>query len=193
MQKAIFLFLLLILASGCKQDTQSTNNDTIITPGYWKNISTLFGYGYKLAPDSTKNTPVSDIVWKDSLGIERHLTDLKGKIVVLNFWADWCPPCHAEAPGLESTYLNNLADSVVFIGVSIDHSGDVLKTVQNFVASNPTKYQLILDPDFHTYINYGGETALPMTFVIDRDGYITYKQIGQMYPDILQNYIDNLK
>jgi peroxiredoxin len=188
----ICLPLLLVLALGCNQTTPSSN-DTIITPGYWGNISTLFGYGYKLAPDSTKNTPASDIVWKDSLGIERHLTDLKGKIVVLNFWADWCPPCHAEAPGLESTYLNNLSDSVAFIGVSIDHSGDVLKTVQSFVASNPTKYQLILDPDFKTYINYGGETAVPMTFVIDQNGYIAYRQTGQMSPGILQNYIDNLK
>ncbi len=97
-----------------------------------------------------------------------QLSDFKGKVVVLNFWATWCPPCRKEIPdliALQTKYANDL----VVVGISLDENG--LSAVKSFVARTGINYPVVMG-DQGTASAYGGITAIPTTFVIDRAGKI---------------------
>lgn len=96
------------------------------------------------------------------------LSDFKGKVVVLNFWATWCPPCRREIPDLIALQKKYGKDLVV-VGVSLDENG--LAAVKSFVAKNGINYPVVMG-DQKIASAYGGITAIPTTFVIDRAGKI---------------------
>jgi len=96
------------------------------------------------------------------------LSDFKGKVVVLNFWATWCPPCRKEIPDLIALHKKHGNDLVV-VGVSLDENGPA--AVKSFVAKNGINYPVVMG-DQRTASAYGGITAIPTTFVIDREGRI---------------------
>lgn len=101
-----------------------------------------------------------------------QLSDFKGKVVVLNFWATWCPPCRKEIPdliALQKKYGNDL----VVVGVSLDENGPA--AVKSFVAKSGINYPVVMG-DQGTASAYGGIKAIPTTFVIDRAG----KIVGQI-------------
>lgn len=101
-------------------------------------------------------------------------TDWKGKVVLLNFWATWCPPCRAEIPML--IQLKDLyKDRLVVVGVSLDD--DPAEEVKKFAASNRFNYPVIMATG-ELITKYGGVPALPTTFVINPDGKVVQKHIG---------------
>jgi cytochrome c biogenesis protein CcmG/thiol:disulfide interchange protein DsbE len=100
--------------------------------------------------------------------------DWKGKVVLLNFWATWCPPCRAEIPML--IQLKDLyKDRLVVVGVSLDD--DPVEDVKKFAASNRFNYPVIMATR-ELITEYGGVPALPTTFVINPDGKVVQKHIG---------------
>lgn len=104
------------------------------------------------------------------------LSDLRGKVVFLNFWASWCPPCRAEARDLEAAWQKVKDSDVVFLGVDIqDTEHDALDFLKEF---NVT-YLNGRDASGKVAIDYG-VWGLPETFFIDRDGRITYKHVGML-------------
>jgi thiol-disulfide isomerase/thioredoxin len=101
-------------------------------------------------------------------------TDWKGKVVLLNFWATWCPPCRAEIPML--IQLKDLyKDRIVVVGVSLDD--DPADDVKKFAATNRFNYPVIMATR-ELIKEYGGVPALPTTFVINPDGKVVQKHIG---------------
>ncbi len=100
--------------------------------------------------------------------------DWKGKVVLLNFWATWCPPCRAEIPML--IQLKDLyKDRLVVVGVSLDD--DPAEDVKKFAASNRFNYPVVMATR-ELVTQYGGVPALPTTFVINPDGKVVQKHIG---------------
>ncbi len=101
-----------------------------------------------------------------------HLADYRGKVVLLVFWATWCPDCRNELPALID--LQNAYGSKGFsvIGVSVDTSG--AGEISKFVAANHLNYPVVLSDDA-TKLAYGGVNAIPAIFLIDADGTITQK------------------
>jgi thiol-disulfide isomerase/thioredoxin len=100
--------------------------------------------------------------------------DWKGKVVLLNFWATWCPPCRAEIPML--IQLKDLyKDRLVVVGVSLDD--DPAEEVKKFATSNRFNYPVIMATR-ELIAEYGGVPALPTTFVINPDGKVVQKHIG---------------
>ena len=100
--------------------------------------------------------------------------DWKGKVVLLNFWATWCPPCRAEIPML--IQLKDLyKDRLVVVGVSLDD--DPAEDVKKFAASNRFNYPVVMATR-ELVTEYGGVPALPTTFVINPDGKVVQKHIG---------------
>ena len=97
------------------------------------------------------------------------LSDYKGKVVVLNFWATWCPPCRDEIPDLVSLQKQYAAQGVVVIGISMDEGGAA--RVASFAKKYGINYPVVMG-DEKTFEAYGGIQVLPTTFIIDRKGNI---------------------
>jgi peroxiredoxin len=102
------------------------------------------------------------------------LTDYRGKVVVLNFWATWCPPCRYEMPSMQRGWEAAGADGVVFLGVNVGEDAD---TVFMFLADYSVEFPLLLDKDA-TVIKEYQVVGLPTTFIIDPQGRITHRVIG---------------
>jgi peroxiredoxin len=104
-----------------------------------------------------------------------RLTDYKGKVVFLNIWASWCPPCREEMPSMEALHKKFKGRSFEMIAVSIDQSGE--ETVGSFAAQFGLTFPVLLDPGGKTYRLYG-LTGVPETFILDKNGVIVEKIIG---------------
>ena len=101
-------------------------------------------------------------------------TELRGKVVFLNFWASWCPPCRAEARMLEAAWQKYKDQEVVFVGANIqDQDANAREFLREFGVTYPNG----VDRGSRIAIDYG-VWGLPETFIIDRTGRITYKHVG---------------
>jgi cytochrome c biogenesis protein CcmG/thiol:disulfide interchange protein DsbE len=112
-----------------------------------------------------------------------HLASLKGKLVMLNFWASWCDPCKQEAPLLEATWQRVRSQGIVFLGIDFeDRQSDGLSFLQTYGITYPN----VIDASGSVAINYG-VTGVPETFFIDRHGVIVSKVIGELTAQTLQS------
>jgi peroxiredoxin len=100
------------------------------------------------------------------------LRDLRGKVVLLNFWATWCPPCRKEMPDLESLYQRFAPQGFVILGISDEEA----PVVQKFIVQQGITYPILLDPGRKLNKRFQIE-GIPKTFVYDRDGEIVAQSI----------------
>lgn len=124
-------------------------------------------------------------------GADLDLEELRGRVVVLNFWASWCPPCEAEAPLLEGVArgYRDRGEQVVVLGVDVE---DLPASARKFIDKHGLTYPNVRDPSDATKLRYE-VGSLPETFVIDPDGRIALKHIGQLTdPAQLTTAIDQL-
>ncbi|NWQ43795.1 redoxin domain-containing protein [Bacillus sp. EB106-08-02-XG196] len=130
------------------------------------------------APDFELKTLAGDTV---------KLSDLKGKKVMLNFWATWCPPCKAEMPAMEE-FHKEAGDEVVILAVNIDPHLDV----KAFVDENGITFPIPLDAEDKVNETYQ-VLSIPTTYFIDTKGNIGNKYIGAMNLDAMKQYTQDLK
>ena len=124
---------------------------------------------------AVEGKPAPDFALKDLSGTQRKLSDFKGKIVLVNFWATWCPPCREEIPSMVK--LNQLMKGKPFqlLAVSIDEKG--AEEVAAFFKSSGVLLPALLDTDQAVSKRYG-TTGVPETFVINSKGVILKKVVG---------------
>lgn len=102
------------------------------------------------------------------------LKDLRGKAVLVNFWASWCSECRVEAPALEAGWQAHRNEDVVFVGVNMqDKEPDARAFLEEFGATYPSGW----DESGRAPVDYG-VWGIPETFFLDRQGRITYKHVG---------------
>jgi cytochrome c biogenesis protein CcmG/thiol:disulfide interchange protein DsbE len=126
--------------------------------------------------------------WKlqDLDGKTVQLSDFKGKVVVLDFWATWCPPCREEIPdfiALQKQYKNK---GLVVVGVSLDQGGPGV--VSSFAKTEGMNYPVVMGND-DVATQYGDIQAIPTTFVIDRSGKVVAKHVGGTDKDTFEGEI----
>lgn len=110
------------------------------------------------------------------------LSDYKGKTVLINAWATWCPPCRAEMPDLERYYQNHAEDGFVILAIN---AGDSREDAQGFVTSNHLSFPVLLDQDLEVLQGLG-ISGFPTSILIDSNGIVQYIHIGMFRPDDLE-------
>ncbi len=121
--------------------------------------------------------PAPEFGLPDLNGHPVHLSDFRGKAVVLNFWATWCAPCRREIPWFVDFQKEYGAQGLQIIGVSMDDSGK--DAVAPFVRKMGIDYPVLLD-DTRVSSLYGAEDVLPTTFYISRRGYVIASATGMI-------------
>lgn len=117
----------------------------------------------------TGTKPAPDFTVRSLDGRTVHLRDLRGKVVVVNFWATWCGGCKVEIPHLVDTYRRLRSRGLEVIGFTMDDAGD--DVVARFTKLKQMDYTIARTTDAVTKA-YGGMRFLPQTFVVDRNGMI---------------------
>jgi cytochrome c biogenesis protein CcmG/thiol:disulfide interchange protein DsbE len=117
------------------------------------------------------------------------LSDYKNKVVVLNFFATWCPPCRNEIPDFIELVNEYSGKDFVIIGIALDKGG--LETVRNFADSYNVNYPMLLD-DGIVSDTYGPIVSIPTTFIIDKERNIVEKIIGARNKDYFKDIVKPL-
>jgi cytochrome c biogenesis protein CcmG/thiol:disulfide interchange protein DsbE len=155
-----------ILATACSNDVRAAN----------------------LKPEKQrKQAPEFEL--KDSMGKSVKLSDYRGKVVLLNFWATWCAPCKIEIPWFVEFEQKHKDQGFAVLGVSMDEEG--WEIVKPYVDRSRINYRILLGNDQVAQL-YGGVDSLPTSFLLDRQGRVAAVHVGLVGKDEYQNDINQL-
>ncbi len=141
-----------------------------------------------LAPAPHADFPAPPFTLQSTTGEQFDLAALKGKVVLVNFWATWCPPCRAEMPAIDQLYRTNREAGLVVLGIN---QGEDQAAVQSFAGQFNLSFPILLDPNGAVNARYN-VSALPTTFIIDRKGIIHDLVIGPVTREQVQRKIQPL-
>jgi peroxiredoxin len=120
---------------------------------------------------SNTRKPAPDFTLTDANGQSVKLSDYRGKVVLLNFWATWCGPCQIEIPWFIEFEQQFKSKGLEVVGVSMDEDG--WKAIKPYITAHKVNYRVLLGDETVSQL-YGGLDALPTTFIIDRDGKVAF-------------------
>jgi peroxiredoxin len=130
------------------------------------------------------DNPAPDFELTDLTGKSISLSDLRGKVIFVNFWATWCGPCRQEIPDFIEFYKENKDNGAVILGVSVDKSTN---KVRDFASDYGINYPIAMATDAIVK-DYKPGKFVPTTIIIDSNGMIQQKQIGVMDKSALEHY-----
>jgi thiol-disulfide isomerase/thioredoxin len=162
-----------VMAAGCTSGSAPPADATEITPA----TSEPVVLALLKEPSKVGAFSLTDLTGNVITG-----ESLRGKVVLVNFWATWCPPCRAEIPDLIALQAK-YRDRLVILGISEDEGP--VDEVKAFVAAQKMNYPVAMTTPELSRV-FKGVSALPTTFVIDRDGLIQQKHIGLLHPEVTE-------
>ena len=133
--------------------------------------------------------PAAQFTLKDAKGKDVKLSDYRGKVVLLNFWATWCGPCKVEIPWFIEFEKNYSGRGLAVLGVSMDEDG--WKVVTPYAENQKMNYPVLLGNEQVAGL-YGGLDALPTTLILDRAGKIAAAHTGLVGRDTYEKEIQQL-
>jgi peroxiredoxin len=150
------------------------------------------GYEMELEEGLERGQIAPDFTLETLSGESVTLSELKGKKVILNFWATWCPPCKEEMPHLQEYYEKNAdKENVEIVAVNLTYSDGSKETVQQFIDSYELTFPTLLMEEEGLDTTYEVLT-IPSTFMIDSKGRIQHHIVGPLNQEALQKYVGNL-
>ena len=121
------------------------------------------------------DTPLApDFSLPDMDGAVYRLSDYRGQVVIVNFWATWCPPCREEMPSMQRAWEQLQGEGILMLGINVGEDED---TIFPFTADYPVDFPLLLDRE-SAVTGQWPVRGLPTTFVVDPAGRIVYRAIG---------------
>jgi thiol-disulfide isomerase/thioredoxin len=125
----------------------------------------------------------------DIEGNSCKLSDFKGKVVILNFWAVWCPPCKLEIPSLVDLYATYGEKGLMVFGIALDSGEDeaIREKSKEFGITYP-----VINGDYHLRKAFGGIRAVPTTVLIDQEGEIYKTYLGYREKQVIEEDLQNL-
>jgi peroxiredoxin len=148
----------------------------------WPQVAAAFGV-------ASASTPAPTFAVATLVGDSLSSGALRGKVVVLNFWATWCPPCRVEMPGFQRVYDRKKDDGFVVLGISTDAMGS--ESVARFLAERNITYPVAMATG-PIVREFGGSRVLPTSFLIDRAGRIRHEVRGIFASVALDQAVDRL-
>lgn len=133
-----------------------------------------------------------DFTLPDLEGNSVSLSDYEGKVVLLNFWATWCPPCRHEIPYFNELYKEYRDEGFEVLGISLDRGGE--KTVEKFLESNEVIYPILMGDNsvttiYQEFVPPDQRNSIPFTFIIDGEGNISKVYVGSRPKDVFEKHI----
>lgn len=130
--------------------------------------------------------PIPQFTLKDPTGKELRSSDTKGKVVIIDFWATWCPHCVKEIPAFVELYEKYKEKGLIIIGISTDEDRDA---VQKFVEKYNVNYPVVMANDEIQSV-FGGINSIPTTFIVDKQGIIRRHYIGYREKSVFEKDIE---
>ena len=118
---------------------------------------------------------VDDFTLLNSQGAPVSLSDFSGQVILINFFATWCPPCNDEVPLLQQMYQIYQSQGFTILGVDLLEDGAL---VADWVQANGLTYPIVLAPDWETFLLFPNAGGFPYNALIDRQGVLRYSQYG---------------
>ncbi|MCA1796382.1 MAG: TlpA family protein disulfide reductase [Geobacteraceae bacterium] len=149
------------------------------------------------SPDASEQAGVvmgetaPDFTLENMQGEEVTLSDLRGKVVLLNFWATWCPPCREEIPSMEKLYQHFEGQAFEMLAINVEENGP--EVVGKFFEDKSHSFPILFDPQARAQRLYN-VSKYPETFVVDRNGIVVEHVMGAidwMQPSVVE-YLENL-
>jgi len=144
--------------------------------------------GCAASDSSAARRPAADFQLTDLNGNPFQLSSLRGKVVLIDFWATWCPPCRMEIPHFKELYDSYKGKGLEMIGLSIEADGGAVKS---FVRSNGMTYPVAL-ADAKLQQAYGGIRGIPTTFLVDKKGRVAKQLFGYNDKEVFEKDIQKL-
>ncbi|MBI5207459.1 MAG: TlpA family protein disulfide reductase [Candidatus Firestonebacteria bacterium] len=174
----LIFFILSFYLSSCNKTNDNANISSNEIPKTKKE---------EPAVNNTKKAP--DFTLKNINNENITLSSFDGKVIILNFWATWCPPCRNEIPGFIELYNSYKDKNFVIIGVSLDNDGKAV--LESFIKEHGINYPVLLGNNEVTRL-YGGIRGIPTTFIINKNRDIVQSFIGFRDKAIFENEIKKL-
>lgn len=147
---------------------------TIFSLAFWLLLTTGSASAARLLSPVDPRTEAPDFALQDSRGNPISLADYRGKVLVVNFWATWCPPCRKEMPSLNRAAAWLKTYDVALIAINV---GDNAERVEKFLQEQALDFPIPLDTDTSVSTRWDA-TRLPITYVVDPQGRIAYRALG---------------
>lgn len=125
-------------------------------------------------------------------GMSIKLSSLKGKKVILNFWATWCPPCRQEMPDMEQFYTDNKNNEMEILAVNLTETEKSRADVPTFMKANDITFPVVFD-EKGSVSNLYRISSIPASFIIDSQGVIQKKLVGPMTYDSMKSMLGAIK
>ena len=190
-KKNIGLVVVLVLISvmlGAYVKQQIEENEKISTGVTGKEVALKSNI-----PGLNKGQRPPDFTLTTLDGQKLTLSDLKGKKVVLNFWATWCPPCKAEMPHMQDFYESKAEEeNVEMVAVNLTYTEKSIENVQSFINSYHITFPILLDKDDKIGKKYEVLT-IPSTYFIDSEGRVQHRVVGPVDETQLVQFVGNMK
>lgn len=171
---SLLLAGMLTVAVGCSSDSGSASDSSAASTERLPSESGLPASDKIQSPDDPE--PAPDMTVETMDGETIALADRPGEVLLVNFWATWCPPCRKEIPDLIDLQNDFGPQGLTVIGISLDQQG--ADAVTPFLDEYAVNYPIVLDAGGTVEKAFGGVYGLPMTYVIGPEGRIQHRVLG---------------